>query len=214
MAPAPAAPQAWPSWTGFYAGIGVGAQFNKSTADFIFLPSDVDASHGFAPTNFSGSVDGGYDFQVGRMVLGATANFDLALSEGSEVWAKDPDGHQRMTSDIGSLWGIGARAGWLVTDTTLLYGSAGYAGASARLTAYDDAAPQNAYKGNLGLSGYYLGAGVEKIISKGWSLKGEYRINQFSGSFVTPPFDDPEGAVISFHDFSVQTLKLSLDHRF
>ncbi|HVY19256.1 MAG TPA: outer membrane beta-barrel protein [Bauldia sp.] len=203
-----------PAWTGFYAGFGTAAAINKSTADFVWVPSTVDGTNDFSATNFAGSVDGGYDFQAGRMVFGATANFDFAFSHDTEIWGKDPDHHQRMTSDIGTQWGIGVRLGGLLTDTTLLYGAAGYAGASAHITAFDDAATAKAYDGNLTLSGYYLGAGIETIISNGWSLKTEYRVSKYSNGFMTPVFDDPDTAAINFHDFSSQTVKLSLDHRF
>jgi opacity protein-like surface antigen len=74
-----------------------------------------------------------------------------------------------MTSVIG-------RAGWLATPTTLVYGLGGWTYGRFELDSY-----------NLGLlkvddygaQGFTVGGGVEKKLSRSWSLRAEYRYTNF-----------------------------------
>lgn len=115
----------------------------------------VGAEVGIVGGDFAGNdertynVNAGYDVDLGTVVVGAevgyTGVFNSKLNEERELYAT-------------------ARLGTKVTDNVLLYGTAGYTNARARLgkiTATND--------------GYRVGAGVEVAVSGGLYTKVETR---------------------------------------
>jgi len=154
---------------------------------------------------FLGRAEVGADYQFDRFVAGLNASFTLGDREmtskgsggGGGSYSENDgtpvngsgSGGVKSTVDVGDSWSIGARFGYLVTDSTLLFGGVGYtqgdtsikskfSGGSAAIIdkdsnivgAYDISASKEDW-----LGGYYLGAGMETMVMDHVSLKLEYR---------------------------------------
>jgi opacity protein-like surface antigen len=171
---------------------------------------------------FVGTVRGGFDYQLDRVVLGIDAAFNFGKTEidnsvvgaaGGEIYIYDSGssassegfGSSNLDTslELGNSWSVGGRAGFLATDSTLLFGSAGYVSTNAKLSArftgsnetevdsndtgfsgsasagYDISASESDW-----LNGYYVGGGVEQLLTSNISLKLEYRFSDL-GSIET-----------------------------
>lgn len=118
--------------------------------------------------------EAGYDLRFGPIVAGALVGID-----GSS--AKHCGSTATFTSCLkqGRDWAVGARAGFVVTPKTLLYGKAEYVNvrlSDAFSSAVDTAANFSTHD-NRG--GYRLGAGVEVALTSHVYIKGEYRYSDY-----------------------------------
>ena len=165
---------------------------------------------------FLGTGTIGADYQLDRFVVGLDASFSLGRTEiknqaegdgGGGIFVEnnsgdfasgDADGDARLDTslELGNSWSAGARAGFLATDSTLIFGSAGYTSTNAKLKAHfngdaDAHASGGQDSGGVSgdteaswdvgaetdewMSGYYVGGGVEQLLTSSLSLKVEYR---------------------------------------
>lgn len=221
--PAKALP-AVPSWSGFYAGVSVGARWAANdwqTRDVAPIFVGV-----FVPTAGTG---GAMDSVAARFggYLGYSAKISsswVAGIEGDFGWADNkktanplpgtaglffgapllglPSGSVRETWD-GSLRG---RLGYLVAPATLVYGTGGVAWQRLELNASCSVVPGNAFcLGNtrndtFGSTrlGWTVGGGVEHMIGGRWLLRADYRYADF-GTW-TQPFFTAGGTGFGFDD--------------
>lgn len=119
-----------------------------------------------------GGIFAGYDFRAtDRIVLGGEAGIsvgnDDALSRTSRgvTFSIDP----RYSFDVT------ARAGYLVTPTTLVYARGGYANTRVRA---DLGLPNGALRGSTSLDGWVAGGGIEQGLSARVSARAEYRFSK------------------------------------
>jgi opacity protein-like surface antigen len=145
----------------------------------------------------------GFDYQVGdSFVVGLDAAYNLGESSvdqsatvfsGAAIDASDDgysvgSGHLDASLSVDNMWTVGGRMGFLVMENTLLFVSGGYASAKAELSASfeaDDGAEVSADYGSSEwyaqssdddwLSGYYVGGGMETLLTETISLRAEYR---------------------------------------
>jgi outer membrane immunogenic protein len=116
-APAPIAELPVASWAGPYAGINLGYGFSGHTK--TALPNDIDTD------GFIGSGFVGYNWQMDNFVFGAEGELGYNGVKGDNLGQKSEGGLE------GSLR---ARLGYAVTPEILLYGTAGGAGKSLKVT--------------------------------------------------------------------------------
>jgi opacity protein-like surface antigen len=180
---------------------GVGAEFD-----------DTQSAAGFL-----GRAEIGGDYQFDRIVAGVNASFTLGdrkmsgenkgggdgefESDLPRVYDGSGLGTVESRVEFGNSWSIGGRLGYLVTESTLLFGSGGYTQAKVSLdshfagdsSVYNDNTPVNeGIQGSYDISsqndewlgGYYIGGGVETLLTDHWSLKLEYRFADY-GSIST-----------------------------
>jgi outer membrane immunogenic protein len=202
-----------PNWNGFYVGVGIGAgvashdvsgkkekkyckqwwcghclEWERYTESF----SDSDTSD----IGVFGTVTVGLD-RVLRpgWVGGVFADYDFGSNISGDVSLP----HYSLSLDHNSSWAVGARLGYLVTPSTLLYGTAGYTQAQFDI-------------GNLGsttFDGYFVGAGVETFLRQNWTLKLEYRFSQFGEETILDSHHISADLEPSMH-----TARLILSYRF
>ncbi|WP_421695025.1 outer membrane protein [Aestuariivirga sp.] len=151
-----------------------------------------------------GRAEIGADYQFDRIVAGVNASFTLGSREmsakaggsGGGDFYDSIDGSSggggggvvNSSLDIGNSWSIGGRLGYLVTDSTLVFASGGYTQEEANLKARfqgssgagdEDGGIEAAYNVKASsdewLDGYYIGGGLETLLTDHFSLKLEYR---------------------------------------
>ena len=163
-----------PLWSGFHVGANVGGAFSKATSDFRFNYGPV---FGVAPNTISGiagGLGGGYDWQVGALVIGAAADFQLAGGDGRKA-ALCPGGlcGATYTQNLSWFGTVRGRLGY-ASGNWLAYVTGGYA--YARLeTKATAVAPVGAASTSWNelKSGWVLGGGVEVMFAPGWSANIE-----------------------------------------
>jgi|RhiMetdeSRZDD1v2_1073273.scaffolds.fasta_scaffold140249_2 outer membrane immunogenic protein len=118
-----------------------------------------------------GVVTVGYDRVLKQgWVAGVFADADF----GSGISGNVSVGGVQSSLDHNHSWAVGARLGYLVTPSTLLYGTAGYTQAEFELSGF----------GAHDFRGYFVGAGVETFLRPNWSLRLEYRYSDFGAETV------------------------------
>lgn len=128
-------------------------------------------------------VGAGYDFAVGSVVLGVEGEY--SRSEASTEF--DTTGFTNFgvsNIDAGRDLYVGARAGFLVTPSTLVYAKGGYTNSTMDVLATDNTTDTRT---NVNLDGWRAGAGVEQAINENVFIKGEYRYSNYQeGEFDSP----------------------------
>lgn len=160
------------SWTGFHVGIHGAYDWATTNADTNIpgVAMSGDAMGG----SFRPGVNLGYDVQLGRMVAGVFADYTAGL-DGMEATAGLGPIAVGFKADIAHTWTVGGRLGYLVTNRTLLYGLGGYTWAKTTNADVSLAGITLATLPIGDLSGFTLGAGIEREIGAGFRLKAEYR---------------------------------------
>ena len=149
------------NWTGVYAGINGGGGFGHSDWDLPLGTSGFDTSGGL----IGGTL--GYNYQMGRVVLGLEGDVDYSTIKGD------------TTSGTGICGGISCetRNQWLATargrvgyafDRVLPYITAGGAFGDVKMT------PAGLGSETDTQAGWTAGAGVEFGIAGPWTAKVEY----------------------------------------
>jgi len=132
------------TWTGVYLGALGGYQFSNSVLEYGEECFDDEGEKvrgssveidGLGADGLFGEIQLGFDKQVGtRLVLGAFAGVNLNNAEfevsGSQFFgANDPNNGSFSALTFSQEWGgvLGARAGFLTTQNTMLYVAGGWA---------------------------------------------------------------------------------------
>lgn len=222
-----------PDWTGFYVGAGGGGNYLFSALVFddtnITRESwtdDAGVARGF------GTIELGADYQFdSNFLIGAVGNFDFggSMDLGSYETSDTPWADAEWQA--GNSWGIGARAGFLASPRTLIYGVGGFTQLDVSTDLF--AGTDNATRDDEWTSGYFVGAGVETLLTDNLSLKLEYRFSRYdevsatSSPIIGPgpmpePMPHPDNGVPcwpdevcnAFSDIDSHTVRLTLAWRF
>lgn len=223
-APPPAPTAAAPSWTGFYIGVEGGADWANSGWTTTGLGTDT-APDGSAGSHFDqagGRVGAyaGYNWQISPLfVTGVEADIagDFFSSKtksgipGTLSYVTTPYADSVSAHDGFADGSVRARLGYLVTPTTLVYGTGGIAFANPKYSVNcpaggDTSWCTDAESGSQSPTrvGWTLGAGVETILWTNWVARLEYRYSGFGNKNVT---FFPNGAA----GFDAITARTSLD---
>jgi outer membrane immunogenic protein len=138
-------------WSGFYIG-GAGS-YGATTLEDTLGADTVGAA-----------AIVGYDQRIHRWVPGVFAEYGWKTLN----WAPGFGGG--VDVDITS-WTAGGRLGLLITDTSMLFVTAGYTVGDASFNDDDE---------SIELSGYVVGAGAELDLSHGFAIRPEYRLTQYN----------------------------------
>jgi outer membrane immunogenic protein len=189
------------SWTGLYAGVNGGygfSGFNTSATPFANSVTGIPSAT--LQSDSDGAVFGGHlgwSTQFSNWVVGIEGDFNAAsLSGSSQVVVADPlggsggaatDGYS-VTHSVDWLASIRGRVG-ITTGASLFYITGGAAWESARdkVLANTETAAAVVSVSTIGnfsstQSGWVLGAGYEWMLTRSWTLRGEYLHYGFGGS--------------------------------
>jgi opacity protein-like surface antigen len=156
------------SWTGFYAGVNLGAAWNTQ---------QVSSSFGspWSTTNigFIGGIQGGYNYQIGHLVLGVEGELDWLSNTQRPVPVgggfNQINGQWNWTSNLGFRFGFAA-------DTLLIYGKVGYGWATQTLAINSPIAlgSTTTFVSSTN-GGELMGVGIEYAFpGSAWTVKSEY----------------------------------------
>lgn len=170
--------EAVPSWTGFYLGAGVAAGYlvtdQYSPPQLGYGGYDAATYAGWHPY---GSVQAGYDLQLGDTVLGVRVQQSATNSEADGYWKAD----ELVTANAKAVTTFSARAGRLLQPALLGYVTASVAAGHFNYSSVDekwDLVDDSLDAARLGLG---LGAGVELRLNENLSLFAEYSHTRFEG---------------------------------
>ena len=159
-------------WSGFHIGVGGGAASVVHDV-FLFVP----IFDGIGGEGVFGEITAGYDTLISdRLLLGGFASFRFGNAETE-----------------GSLTLGGGRLGILLSPQTLAYGVFGWTNQNF------DLSTSFGFDGDWDVDGYFVGGGIETVWRGNWTLKGEYRFNQYEGEDFGIPIIEVETSVHSFH---------------
>lgn len=182
------------NWTGPYLGAHIGYGWGNADTGFSPLPSAARFAAP-APVTLSpdpggivGGLHGGYNYQMGRFVVGIEAGLSGSGISGTRTvspiiqnnGAPLPGGaflsaHQRIDW-FGTLR---PRFGFTVTPSLLVYGTGGLAYGGVSYSAITDFRPSGGasfYPASFNSTkfGWTLGGGLEYAILKNWTVRTEY----------------------------------------
>lgn len=175
-----------PSWSGFYFGGSVGYGDNDSDNNY--------SENGILVSSINESADGGlvstilgYDRQIhDRFLIGLFADFDVSdITRGQ--------GEDSLAID--RSWAIGARLGYLLNPTLLLFVTGGYTEAHFDNGGYWDISPALRGRDEVTFSGYFVGAGFERTLGNNFYLRGEARYADFGGEVINSGVLGPDDFV-------------------
>ena len=155
------------SWTGFYVGANFGGAWSNSS--FTNANTGLDWTPG--SSGFIGGLQGGYNYQMGNLVLGVEADFDWASFDRSTQFSIPSAGVVRASADTNWISTVAARVGY-GWDRWLAYAKigGGWAHNNASVTFPSGAG----WSGSNTNSGWLLGGGIEYAFADSWTVKLEY----------------------------------------
>ena len=122
-----------------------------------------------------GGIIAGYDYKIApRIVIGAEGNFNLGASD--KINGRGPSSN--ISIDPRHSFGITARAGFLVTDDTLVYVRGGYDNLNVRSSVRG---ATETLSNTETFDGWIAGGGVERALNEKVSARVEYRYSDVSG---------------------------------
>lgn len=231
------------SWTGFYIGVQAGINFDTDSGDGLVFDSNLDGIFGDTvpfqvpgqgPDAFRNNFDHefdesvslcillGYDHQVGKWVLGGILDYNHTDVLESQNGFSSTPAFYREERTIENISTLRLRGGYLITDSTLLYVTAGLAYGDPEYKFNSNNPNRTSSGDNDGDIGLVMGAGIETRLSANWSLSFEYLYTNFGdGDFLTNftngPFAAQAGSTNvrgSEEDFAFHTIQAKLIYRF
>lgn len=192
------------NWTGFYAGIGVGAGGSTTELGVPVLAPGT-SFNGIGGDGVFGEFAIGYDHVFGSRFLAgvfADAQFgNIGTSLSVPALPLDASLEARYGFDVG------ARLGYLISPTTLGYVLAGYSWRQFELDT--NVAGVGA---DWDADGYIVGLGMETALSGNLTLKGEYRFASYGNVNYLSALGLPDGLLDA--NTSTHTFLAGLNYRF
>jgi outer membrane immunogenic protein len=180
---------------------------------------------------FTGGIQGGYNWQSGKIVFGGEGDFGaFSFGKSTNTTGSFPlvfAGTSYALSESAStswLITLRGRIGYTVTPYLLLYGTGGLALTDFRFASgySDNAISPGLFPGGTGFgensgvaTGWTIGGGGEWMFDGRWSLKAEYLYLDFGSSSVTVPVTNANFAqtMLVDADLSAQVARVGINYR-
>jgi opacity protein-like surface antigen len=207
VAPTPAKVAVVPaySWTGVYFGLDTGWQRSRIHIENPTAASS--AARTFEHTSAVFSAHGGFQHQLGHLVLGLEGGWTFAFGNSStqtcgSVPVFTPGGTTNCQAKLTDIGNVGPRLG-IAFGTVMPYITGGYARGHYQFNANaTTGAGALVEQGEAWLRGWYFGGGVEMAFAQhaGWVAGVDYRHYSFTAGSVNAT--NPAGVtqeVVRFH---------------
>ncbi|MHC1728165.1 MAG: outer membrane protein [Syntrophobacteraceae bacterium] len=180
------------NWTGPYAGLHIGYGWGGRDTNFYPLPDAATFGVSSAtlnpnPSGVIGGIQAGYNYQMGRWVVGIEADFSgtgmSATKTSSPILGTNgtpiPGGGTLSSHQSIDWFGtLRPRVGYTVTPSVLIYGTGGLAYGSVSSSANTDLRPLLPiyYPASSSTTevGWAAGGGVEWGFLKSWTIRAQY----------------------------------------
>ena len=178
-------------WSGFYLGATAGYGWGQGRID-----GDVSQS-GFDQKGALGTIFAGYNWQIGRTVLGVEADIGTGNLKSATATT-----FGTLNTELNSMGSVRGRAGVLLTPALLLYGTGGFAWSNY------DVGLSSGQSQSKTFTGYQLGAGAELMISSNVTLRTEYIYTGLGREVLST------GGLVSGFDPSSQAIRAGVAIKF
>ena len=227
------------SWTGFYAGVAAGGAWGQydpqtSTVSDGFINAAQAAAVTAAgaqtikPTGFVAGIEGGYNWQVGNLLLGLEADLEGAQLEGATnsgdvLYPGTRASRFTVTSysDADWLLTVRPRIGLVAPNHWLFYATGGLAVTQLEsdFSFIDNRGTLESGRINAAVAGYAVGGGVEAPLTSRLSLKVDYLFVDFPntpGSVTANSLSTSFPGQVFSHssDFKADIVRAGLNYRF
>lgn len=179
-----------PRWSGAYLGVDLGYATGQT---------DVTGGSGLFSIDQSGAIGGvygGYNWQLGNLVLGLEADLGTGNFDGTSG-----TGAGAVSSQLNTLAAARARAGVLLSPAFLVYATGGFAWGDMDFTA-------NNVTQSDWIGGYQIGAGTELNVAGPWTLRLEYLYTGLDSETVTT------GGVTNTYEPDFHTVRAGVSFKF
>src|SRR5262249_31926430 len=122
-------------------------------------------------SSFAGGPQGGFNWQQGKILLGAEADWDFSSARKSRTFFANDHVFDTYSTKLSGLGTIRGRLG-LALDDLLIYGTAGIAFAKLKAELHDPEEPVTV--GRSSARGWVAGVGAEYALDEMFSVKAEY----------------------------------------
>jgi outer membrane immunogenic protein len=241
-----------PTFAGAYIGANAGAAWGSSgystnsgcpdTTFAVFCDSgEASAANGPAVANsgtgtlsssgFTGGIQGGYNWQVGKIVFGGEGDFGaFSLDKSANPTGVFPVAflgtsfalNESMSTDW--LITLRGRLGYTVTPQLLLYATAGVALTDFKFSSsYSDNAIDSTFPGGFGSTtvsnvrtGWTVGGGGEWMLDSRWSVKAEYLYVDFGSTdfaVAASNTEDYKQTMAITTDLTAQIARVGINYR-
>jgi outer membrane immunogenic protein len=185
VSPIPYKAQVAPSfydWTGFYVGMNGGGTWLDGTSGFVFRDGTTFGIPGASlrGTGAIGGVQGGYNYQIGRLLLGTEVDLSWSnASASSTVTGVETNGNGynfSRSENLSWLDTMRLRLGYVPFDRALLYATGGVAYGQVTSTSNLALSTGVDYSGSLSgaRTGWTAGGGIAYALTDRWSARLEY----------------------------------------
>jgi outer membrane immunogenic protein len=195
------------NWTGFYIGGHFGGAWGDSStasSDSVFaFPNEF----GPVSADVSGFLAGGqlgYNYQVGRTVIGIEADISWTNADGQGTLATNS-----VRADYSYFSTFTGRLGHAF-DRSLIYVKAGVAFTNVTNSAADSADPFDTTSQKNSAHGYVIGAGIEYAVAPSWTWKLEYNFLDFDVVNSRNVVDND----LYNHKNQIHAVKIGFNYRF
>lgn len=186
------------SFSGFRVEAHGGLDVFSSKYSYHDLDTGTDDDSFSERANHTGVLYGigaGYDAQVtNKLVVGVEANLDFSNAKSRNFEEYINDNSYADSIKIGREIEVAARAGYLVTPSTLVYVKAGYANARIKANGERRSNASSAWvdeKYGFNRGGYRVGAGAETLLGSNVYAKVEYRYTNYKD--LNPTYNYTDG---------------------
>jgi len=187
-APAPVVAPVY-SWTGFYLGVNLGANWQLNQAAYGPVGGEIGSLPAGNSVGFIGGGQIGYNWQVApTWVLGIEGSISGLTGQGKAQPEFNNNKGNGFESRINWIATLRGRAGWLMHPETMIYVTGGGAWAHIKAAANPNglAADNDPFFTNKTLSktksGWVFGGGMEHRFTPNWSVGVEALYHDFGHS--------------------------------
>lgn len=195
------------NWSGFYFGVNFGGGFSRQDTSLVTAGAGTTVATGnVSPTGIILGEQIGYNWQSGKLVFGAEADFQGSMQKDDATLAGG-GASVSYTSRLRWFGTVRGRVG-MAFDRLLPYVTAGWAYGRGGI---DGTSTTVQFNAGQSYSGWTVGAGVEWAMLNQWSAKAEYLYIDFGNG---PTSLAANGFNITSGKLTTHIARLGLNYHF